>query len=73
MISVLRLKSMRLLLVGSVLRLTAMNVPGRKTVVSTATIFMAELSRLLAAAISLESLASPMLTMPSICAMRLKI
>jgi hypothetical protein len=34
---------------------------------------MAELSRLLAAAISLESLASPMLTMPSICAMRLKI
>ena len=41
--------------------LTAMKVPGKKRVVSTAMIFIAELSRLLASATSFESLAMPML------------
>jgi len=38
-----------------------MKVPGKKRVVSTAMIFMAELSRLLASATSFESLAMPIL------------
>jgi hypothetical protein len=52
--------------------LTAMKVPGRKKVVSTAMIFMAELSCLLAAAISLESFARLMLILLSDWAIRLK-
>ena len=48
-----------------------MKVPGRKSVVRKAMIFIAELSCLLAAASSLESLARPMLTSVSACAMRL--
>ena len=41
-------------------RLTAMNVAGRKTIVSTAMAFIAELSRLLATAIARESSAMPL-------------
>jgi hypothetical protein len=52
-------------------RLTATKVPGRKSVVRKAIIFIAELSRLLAAASSLESLERPMLISVSACAMRL--
>lgn len=49
-----------------------MNVPGRKKVVKTAIIFMDELSRLLAAAISRESWAMLVLSRLSFCVMRLK-
>lgn len=59
-------------------KLTAMKVPGRNRVVKTAMIFIAELSCLLAAASSFESLASslesfasPMFTLLSDWAMRL--
>ncbi len=50
---------------------TATYVPGRKSVVSTAMIFIAEESCLLAAASSLESLASPILIWVSAWVMRL--
>lgn len=51
--------------------LTAMKAPGKKSVVSTAMTFIAELSRLLAAAISLESRATSMLRELSCCDIRL--
>lgn len=46
-------------------------VAGRKAVVRTAMVFMEALSRRLAAAMDLESLAISMLRMRSFCAMRL--
>jgi len=52
--------------------LTETKVPGKNTVVRTAITFMAELSRLLAWAISFESRATSMLRVLSCCAMRLK-
>lgn len=46
---------------------TATKVPGRKINVSIEMVFMARLSRLAAAAIFLESLATDMLTLLSLC------
>ncbi len=51
--------------------LTAMNVPGRKTMVITEIVFIAELSRLLAAAMRRESAATEMFIRLSRCAIRL--
>ena len=46
-----------IVLVHTIALLTAINVPGKKTIVSIAIVFIAELSRLLAAAILFESCA----------------
>lgn len=54
-------------------QLTETNVPGRKVIVNTAMVFIAELSLLAAAASSRESAAIDWLAMLSRCAMRFQI
>src|SRR5271163_1907845 len=57
---------------GREITLTDTKVAGKKTIVRTAMVFIAELSRLLASAMLLESCAIPTFRRLSLCAMRLK-